>query len=414
MENRYLKENNTLLITAYCFNILLKAVLDHFIKTHNHPSSSKVTQLYGFGNYNSKQPNLKQELERLTGAFINGKYLYDKRRELQTGKPIIKLNGYYKVILFQYIGYDDLPSFIENMIEDAQEKAKQLELISSSQPEQTYYYVSYHFGEYKEIVKAEVIVLNNWKNLEYKYLYPQSNNTVKEFLYHGTVKKRADALHIRTKTLMDGRMVEGGESILYIGYGDPSRSAFILGVFSAFDINNRVIAGKTIHEKCASKEEMILKSRARKIPAYIAQEIRNVRIENDAIIPNDKLEISPNSPYSITYDKLPGQYNFNLLQKDKIIGDFSFQIDKDTFRITPLTSGVLINRDHFEILQNGSVIHFSFKLTGIALFSRLEVFFKTYYLNKKEKHIEGVFSGLDIENRLVSGAVKVTFESVRN
>jgi len=294
MENRYLKENNTLLITAYCFNILLKAVLDHFIKTHNHPSSSKVTQLYGFGNYNSKQPNLKQELERLTGAFINGK----------------------------------------------QEKAKQLELISSSQPEQTYYYVSYHFGEYK------------------------------------------DALHIRTKTLMDGRMVEGGESILYIGYGDPSRSAFILGVFSAFDINNRVIAGKTIHEKCASKEEMILKSRARKIPAYIAQEIRNVRIENDAIIPNDKLEISPNSPYSITYDKLPGQYNFNLLQKDKIIGDFSFQIDKDTFRITPLTSGVLINRDHFEILQNGSVIHFSFKLTGIALFSRLEVFFKTYYLNK--------------------------------
>jgi len=411
MENQHLKESNTLYITAYCFKKLLNSVLNHFNKTHNSPLSNKVTQLYGFGKYDPRQPSLKQEFERLTGAFVNGKYLYDKSRELQTGKPIIKLNGYYKVILFQYIGFDDIQSFTENTIEDTQEKSKQLELISSSKSDQTYYYVGYHFGEYKEIVKAQVTVLNDWKNLEYKYLYHQSDGTFKDFLYYGTVKKRADALHIRTKTLMDGRMVEGGESILYIGYGDPSRSAFILGVFSAFDINNRVIAGKTIHEKCNSKEEMISKSKTRKIPAYIAQEIRNVRIENDAVIPNDKLEISPNSPYSITYDKLPGQYSFSMFQKDKIIGDFSFKIDKDTFRITPLTSGVLINYDHFETIQNGSVIYFSFKLTGIALFSRLEVFFKTYYLNKNEHNIRGVYSGLDIENRLISGAVKVTFES---
>jgi hypothetical protein len=410
MENQHPKESNTLLISAYCFKILMNAVLKKFRNTFDHPSLSKVNQLYGFGNYDPRQASLKQEFEKLSGTFVNGKYLYDKGRELQAGKPILKLNGFYKVILFQYIGYDDIQSFTENAIEDKQEKSKQLELISSHHAEQAYYYVSYHFGEYKEVVKSQVTVLNNWKNMEYKYLYPQPDGSFKEFLYYGTVKKRADILHIRTKTLMDGRMVEGGDSILYIGYGDPGRSTFILGVFSAFDINNRIIAGKTIHEKCASKDEMISISRSRKIPAYIAQELRNIRIENDAVIPNDKLEISHNSPYSITYEKLPGHYYFDLLQNEKSFGDFSFRIDKNTFRITPLSSGVLINRDKFELIQSGSVVHFSFEITGITLFSRLEVFFKTYYLNKGEKNIRGVFSGLDIENRLVSGEVKIVYE----
>lgn len=411
MENTHLQENTTLLMTAHCFKILLNTVLSHFKQQFDHPSSIKVTQLYGFGNYDSKQPSLKQEFEKLTGAFVNGKYLYDKSRELQTGKPILKLNGYYKVILFQYIGYDNIQSFVENAVEDVKEKSKQLGLVSSVNPAQTHYYISYHFGEYKEIVKAQVTVLNNWKSMEYKYLYPQNDGSFKEFQYYGIVKKRADALHIRTKTLMDGRMVEGGESILYIGYGDPGRSAFILGVFSAFDINNRVIAGKTIHEKCNSKEEMISKSRARNIPAHVVQELRNVRIENDAVIPNDKLEISPNSPYSITYEKIPGQYKCQLFQKDQYLGDFSFSMNKNTYRIIPLTSGVLINKDHFELIQNGSVVHFSFQLTGIALFSRLEIFVKTYYLNKDEQEIQGVFSGLDIENRLVSGVTKIVYIS---
>ena len=407
MEKPKRNESNTLLLTSYCFKILLDGVLAQFIKTHPSASNSNVAQLYGFGNYDQNRPNLKKEFEKLSGGFINGKYLYDKSRELQTGKPVLKLNGFYKFVLFQYIGYDDVQAFTDHVIEDPQEKAKQLVLISSSGAAKTDYYVSYHFGEYKEVVKAQVTVLNDWKNMEYKYLYPQKDGTFKEFNYYGTVRKRADALHIRTKTLIEGKMVEGGENILYIGYGDPSRSAFILGVYTALDINNRVIAGKIIHEKCNSKEEMVAKSITSKIPAFIAQEIRNVRIENDAVIPNDQLEISHKSPYSITYEKIPGKYQFILLHQEEVLGDFSFSINKDTYKVTPSTSGVLVNKDNFELIQNGSVIHFSFQITGIALFTRLEVFIKTYYLIKTEKEAKGVFSGLDIENRLVHGVVKV-------
>ena len=75
-----------------------------------------------------------------------------------------------------------------------------------------------------------------------------------------------------------------------------------------------------------------------------------------------------------------------------------------------MTEGVLIVKDNFELIQNGSVIHFSLQLTGIAFFTRLEVFIKTYYLNKGSADIRGVFSGLDIENRLINGAVQVIYK----
>lgn len=408
MENSKFKETNTLFITVHCFKILLDLMLTQFQEKHKVPALGKMTQLYGFGNYNPNLPNLKQELEQMSGGFINGKYLYDKSREMKTGRPVLKLNGFYKIVPFQYIGYENMEAFIEDAITDKIERQRQRELIKNSQVTKEYYYISYHFGEYKEIIKSQVTFVNDWKNVKYIYLYPQEDGTFKEFLYHGDIKKRADTLHIRTKTLMDGKMVEGGESILYVGYSEP-QSAFILGTFSAFDINNRVIAGKVIHEKCATKEEMIKKSKLKKIPAHIVQEIRNVRIENDAVIPNNTMEISPKSPYSITYNKIPGNYIFTLLQDEEILGDFQFSIDPDTFKLSSKTEGLLIVKDNFELIQNGSVIHFSFHLTGITLFVKLEAFVKTYYLSKGEKDIQGAYSGLDIENRLISGEMKVEY-----
>ena len=414
MKNRKNVENNTLLVTAHCFKILLAMILKQFKEEHKGNSAviGRVTQLYGFGNYNANLPSLGQALEKLTGGFINGKYLYDKQRELQMGKPVLKLNGYYKTVLFQYIGYEGIVDFTKKVIKEEQEKAKQLALIQNDTLEQNFFYVCYYFGEFKEVVKCQVVVLNNWKNLQYTYLYPLKDGAFRKFLAYGTAKRRGDILHVRTKTLMDGKMIDGGEDILYVGHTEPSTNTFMLGVFSAFDINNRVVAGKIIFEKCDSKAEMIAKSITLKIPAYIAQELRNVRIENDGIIPNSTFDISSKSPYSITYDKIPGNYTFTLFQQEELLGDFQFSIHSDTFKLSSLTEGVLIVKDNFELIQNGSVIHFSLQLTGIAFFTKLEVFFKTYYLNKGAKDIQGVFSGLDIENRLISGEVRVGYEAI--
>jgi hypothetical protein len=43
-----------------------------------------VFQLYGFGNYDDKLPNLKTIIDK-TGKWINGKYLYNKIKDIDKG-----------------------------------------------------------------------------------------------------------------------------------------------------------------------------------------------------------------------------------------------------------------------------------------------------------------------------------------
>jgi len=410
MENTTLQEGKSLLITAYCFKLLHTKILKKFKDASNDVIANKTTQLYGFGNYNRQLPSLKKELEKISESYINGKYIYDKIREIEAGKPTLKLSGYYKVVLFKYLGYDNIIEFIKYEVKDNSEREKQQKLLNKDETIKENYYVYYHYGEIKEVIKGQVTVINNWKNVVYNFIYPQEDGSNKEFSYHGTIIRRSDTLHIKTKTLIGGKMVEGGDDVLYIGHSEPSSGAFLLGTYSAYDVFNKAIAGKLIWEKCDTKEEMIKKSFAKKTPAYIAQEIRNKRIVNRGIVPNSILELSPNSPFSSTYDKLPGEYKLSFLNNSKLIGDFGFNINPFTFKTTPIDDGVLIVEDNFSIISNGSVLYMSFKLVGATGFSQLELFFKTYYLNKNKEEIKGVFSGLDIENRLISGEVNVDFK----
>lgn len=401
-------------VTAYCFTRLMDLIFKRIEKAHPNILKQGIGQVYGFGNYNSNQPSIKKELEAISGIFVNGKYLYDKSREIKSGKPIITINRPYHALVFEYLGYEDAKEFALKAIQDNQERQTQLNLLSDKKEAKPHYYISYHYGEYKEIVKAQVVVTSDWKTVQYKYIYPNTNGGYDEFLYYGSIKKRADAIHTQTRTLMDGKMVQGGENILYIGYGDPGKSKFILGVFSAFDINNRLIAGKIIHEKCNSKEEMVSKSMQQRIPGYIAQELRNKRIENDIVIPNDKLEISQKSPYYLTYERLAGQYTFSFNQDDKPISKIIITLDPDTFKISPVTTGTLINKDSINLIQNGSIFHLHLEMSGLTSFVYLDIYVKTYYFNNINSDITGVFSGIDFENRLLSGEVSIAFTSMFN
>jgi len=200
MENTGIN-NSTLHLTAYCFEKLLDALHAKIESQYPGILKNSVSQVYGFGNYDENLPSLKAVLQDASGEFINGKYLYDKKRELVSGRPLIKLNRPYKHLLFEYLGHNSFESFLEAYIEIEAEQQKQLKIINTSTNNQTHYYVSYHFGEYKEIVKTQVIVKDNWKSIEYKYIYHQDDGTINTFVYYGDVKKRADA---RTDTYIYG------------------------------------------------------------------------------------------------------------------------------------------------------------------------------------------------------------------
>lgn len=404
--------SSTLKLTAYCFDKLMIALMTKLDKQHPGILKKKVGQIYGFGGQDESAPSLKSELQALSGTFINGKYVYDKQRELASGKPFIKINKPYNLVLFEYLGYDNVLSFIKKELLDDEEKSKQIKLIQDKTTAENHYYISYHFGEYKKIVKSQTTVKDNWKRVEYKYVYPQDDGTVKYFTYYGDIKKRADALHIQTRTFLDGKMVPSGENILYIGYGDPAKSKYLLGVFSAFDINNKLIAVKSIHEKCTSKEEMVSLSLEKKVPGYIAQELRNQRIQNEIHIPNDKMELSPKSPYYLTYEKISGNYKFQFESNQNDISELGITIDPDTYKITSSEAGILINNDDIQLVHNASILNIKLTLSGQTPFLQLDIYIKTYYLKDKTKKAKGKFCGIDFENRLSAGDVSFLFESL--
>ena len=238
-------------------------------------------------------------------------------------------------------------------------------------------------------------------------MYPQEDGSFKTHHNFGNIVRREDTLHINSKTLLDGKMVAGGSEIYYIGHNDPANTRFLIGTYCTFDIYTQTVAGKSILEKCESQEEMERNSKNSYIPPYIAQEIRKSRIINPSIVPKDILELSDKSPYYSIYGLIPGKYKLTFQLSDNQQEVLEFEIAKNDFRITPRTPNVYFESENYQLMNKGSIIHFSFKLAGIISLDAVDLYFKCYFLKEKSKNIKGVFSGIDNENRLVNGEVMI-------
>lgn len=403
-------QDTSLIITSDYFKIVMEVVHKTFLKNHNLEKLPKALQLYGYGDFDEKKPNLKTDFEDIGAEFINGKYLYDKTREHYKGKPVIKLNTYYKSILLKYIGYKSFEEFVNDHSISDNEKDKQLSLITDEDIDKTYYYVNYYFGEDSIIIKGQTIITNNWKKIQHTYIYPQDDGSVKEHYNYGNIIKRDDTLHINTKTLLDDKLVEGASEIYYIGHKTPHNINYLIGTYCTFDIYSNTVAGQAILEKCKTKEEMITMSKNPVIPAYIALEIRNKRIINNRVVPNSYLELSEMSPYSSIYGSLAGKYKleFDFNENDSEI--LEFEISYINYRIIPITPNVYFEKDDLQLLNKGSVVHFNIRFSGIIAFDRIDFYIKTYYLKDNTNNQKGVFSGIDNENRLVNGSFTLNFE----
>ena len=166
---------------------------------------------------------------------------------------------------------------------------------------------------------------------------------------------------------------------------------------------------KIILEKCESKEIMEEQSKNVKIPPYIAQEIRSQRITNPAIVPKHYLELSENSPYSSIYSKLPGFYELCFSFNNDYVETLKFKIIESNYKIVPISEDVYFEKDTLELINKGSVVHFTFQFAGIISLDKVDVYFKSYYLKEDSELRNGVFSGIDNENRLVSGEVSIDY-----
>lgn len=404
------QESYSLPLTSEYFGLLLENIKEVFKKKHNLIELPKSMQFYGYGNYNPERPSLRGDLERIGSDFINGKYLYDKVREFHKGKPVVRLNQYYKSIVLLYLGFENIEAFLEENKRERVDEKSQMALLYGEHENKSYYYVNYYFGEEGILQKGKTIISNNWKRIKNVYRYAQKDGAFKEFYDFGTIIKREDSVHIKNKTMLDGKLVEGASEIFYTGQNNPSHLNFLVGVYSTFDIYNNSVAGRCILEKCESEEELTKRMENPSIPAYIAMEIRNQRIVNKTIVPKHFLELSKESPYASIYEGVAGEYELVFNLPNNRSERFRFKVLSNNFKIVPLDENVYLENDKLELLNRGSVVHFSFNLSGIIAFDRIDVYLKTYYLKNEEETQDGVFSGIDNENRLVNGNVNINFQ----
>lgn len=405
-KHRYMKqiEVESLPITLNYFMLLIKEIQTKFLTNHQLKELPKALQLYGYGNYDETKPSLKTDLEAIGTEFINGKYLYDKTRQAYKGRPIIKLSKYYKSIILLYLGYENFKEFINKNLLTDKETEEQNSLLYNEKSNRIFYYLSYYYGEDNKLLKGQTVISENFKKIRHTYVYPQDDGSFKAHRSFGNIIRREDTLHISTKTLLDGKLVEGGSEIYYIGHNEPANTQFLIGTYCTFDIYTQTVAGKSIFERCDSKEEMETKSKDSSIPAYIAQEIRKSRIINPSIVPKHLMEISDKSPYASIYNLIPGKYQLTFELNETTKETLKFSI-LDNFQIKPLTSNVYFENDDFQLINKGSILHFNFKLVGIIALDSVDIYIKTYFLKEKSDTLNGVFSGIDNENRLVNGNV---------
>ncbi|WP_027067120.1 hypothetical protein [Maribacter sp. Hel_I_7] len=401
--------SGSLVLTSEYFKILIDKIHDEFIKKHGLKQLPKTFQLYGYGAFDENKPSLKSDFEALGSEFINGKYLYDKFRDFEKGKPLIKLNHYYKTIILLFLGYKDYGTFLEKHKPSEDEHEKQLTLLKSNDEDITYYYINYYFGEDNTILKGQSIISKNWKKIQHIFMYPLEDGTMREYYSHGNIKRQGDTLTIKTNTLSGDRYIDGASEIYYLGHRAPSNINYLIGTYCTFDLFTNTVAGRAILEKCETKQEMEQKSKDPNIPPYIAMEIRNKRIVNPSVVPRHALELSGNSPYASLYGKIPGTYNVTFDFADGFKEKLKFKILPSNYEIVTLTENVYIEKDRIELLNKGSVINFRFNFSGIIALERVNIYFKSYYLKNNSRNQEGVFSGIDNENRLVNGSLNVDF-----
>jgi hypothetical protein len=402
-------EDQALSLTSDYFKLLVDEIHSTFLEKHKLKKLPKNYQLYGYGDFDESKPSLKTDLEAVGTEFINGKYLYDKTRQVYKGRPIIKLSKYYKSILLMYLGYSNIKQFIDAHDVASSITQDQIDLLYNEGVNKTYYYISYYFGEDQTLLKGRTIISENFKKIQHTYVYPQDDGSHKTHYSYGTIIRREDTLHINTKTLLDSKLVEGGSEIYYIGHSDPANTQFLVGAYVTFDIYTQPVAGKSIFEKCSSKEDMETRSKDGVIPAYIAQELRNQRIVSENIVPKHYNALSRFAPYAPIYKRVAGNYIFTFNFEEEIYEKLNFIISDTDYRIKLLNDEVYIENDSFNLFNKGSVLHFSFKLAGLTNLDRVDVYLKTYFLNDNTNTQSGVFSGVDNENRLVNGTITVEY-----
>jgi hypothetical protein len=411
MENVFKPESNeTLVLSKMVFVTLLEKMIVHFRKSHEIENNYKEAQLFGFGNYNKDEPNLKYDLELIVKGYINGKYLYNKNREALTGKPFIKINREYRYVFFNYLGYKDVNEFINQDFFTPSQKSKQLEVIQKDFNIEDYYYVCYYYGEDQKMIKGQIIIYNQWKNIEMKYIYEDQLGKTGIYSFFGSITKNESFVFFDTKFYSGSKKNEGAKLIFFIGKSVPHEREFLLGTYSGFDKYDNTIAGKMILKKFGTRLKMENEVSNNTFDSIICQELNKKRIVVESVIKKHPLLFSAKSPYAQMLDNISNKYLVKFYF-EKEVYLIKLVIENFHLNIKSLDDSVFIKNDRINVISNGQIIHLDFSINGLFHIHEVSIYIKSINLLDKKNNHKGQYTASDANNNIISGIVE--FETIK-
>lgn len=403
-------DNSSLLLTKHTFNILLEAIIRHFKESHA-IENYKDFQLYGFGNYDTEKPNLKNDLELILRAYVNGKYLYNKQREIVSGKPIVKISREYRDLFFNYLGYTGVYDFLEKEIDNKDERLKQKALLENLSQNEEFYYVCYYYGEDKKMTKGQLIIHNNWKTFELIFVYLNTNDEPVFYDLFGTIKQENNFVHFDCKHFIQNKKIQGSKMIFYVGMASYSERPILIGAYSSFDKYDHSIAGELMFVQMNSKQEMERESKSTDFHPAICQELIKRRQIIPSRIPKKLSKISSESPYASIFGKIPRSYKAIFSIEEKQI-ELDFSIQKYHYNIVSTMEDIELENDRIAIEGKGQILELHFDITGIFRLQKASLYIKNYELFSENKIGTGTFSGVDINNNPVAGVVRLLIQDI--
>ena len=331
-----------------------------------------VFQLYGFGNYDEKQPNLKEFIFKVTGQQINGKYVYNKIKEIEKGKSHnVRLRKDYLSILILAIGYDSYGHYLKNSpyIKDNIRHKEKNHFEESDKAIEVLYYVGYYVIDKQLYVKSKFTIFN-LKTATWEILSWERNNDNFYTYYGKCTSTGGSALSFYFSK--ENSSLEK-ECFVNLFYGNMMQNKpVLLGAYCGFDKSNNPVVGKMILEQVPDAVTQEQKVLSKEINPVFYYHLYSQRLEVKGNLPNKDSDLSA----SINRIEI---INF-------LIGDYlGFYLDKNNYLI-PL---------HFQVLNELGEIKLKISNTnfiGIGRMNSTENYLVSEFREKEEN-----FSQLSIQ-----------------
>lgn len=346
-----------------------------------------VFQLYGFENYEEELPSLKKFIIEKTGKWINGKYLYNKKREIEKGShKFINLRRDYLSLLIDAIGYKDYSDFLKGspyITSDArlQEETNK----STSDTIETLYYIGYYVEDRHYYIKSKFTIYG-MKTASWEILYWERDNEPTFYSYYGKCVPTGESALSFYFNKENSSLNK--ECFVNLFYGNNMQNKpVLLGAYCGFDRNNNPVVGKLVFEQVADLEIQNEKVRSKDVNPIFHHYLYSQRMVIDGILPHKDSDLATSISRTEIINFLKGGY-------------YGFYRDNNNYLI-PVVFQIINDLGELKLQINSVQFH------GIGRISRIENFLIAEFNEKNSSYSQFSIQIQPLEKDLFMGQMLV-------